>query len=334
MKIEFASFFLVLIFLMSCTKDKRDAGKGNIAAKIGNREIFTSDIDPLIQPELYESLYNAYYARKLMLEEIIAKHLLNEEAKKLNISLDSLMNRIKMVGGTPPNKDLYIKTNLLMDGIPDPQHLGRVVPLESEPGKKLLKDAFESDLVVKYVDSLKLTKNIEVFLQPPLSPTLNVPNVTYHQLSKPNGGKPVVWIFSDFGCTHCREFYPTLKRLVQKYGKDVEFRYSSMTQEVSDPVLFAEYAGENAKFWEATQLIFTSKFDVDKISRQLGLSSLNFTSFKSDSLKTKRIKQDYSDLMKLEKFQATPTILINDRIYYGDISFSALDQYFRESLLK
>ncbi len=333
MKIGLTSLLLVLFFL-GCTSDKLGDRKSNVAAIIGDREILTSDIDPLIQPELYESLYNAYYARKYMLEELIAKQLLREEAKKLNITLDSLVSKIKIFHATPENRNLYIENNLLADGIPDSDHPGRIVPLESEDGKKLLKDAFETYLVASYVDSLKLAKNIEVFLQPPLSPTLTIPNVTYHKLNRVAKEKPIVWIFSDFGCSHCREFYPTLNKLLQKYNSDIEFRYSSMTQEISDPILYAEYAGENAKFWEAAQLIFTAQFDVEKISRKLGLSSLNFTSYKGDLSKVKRLKGDYELLMKLGKFQATPTIVINDRIYYGDISFSALDRYFLENVLK
>lgn len=85
---------------------------------------------------------------------------------------------------------------------------------------------------------------------------VNLPAVTKddHTAGKA-GAKVVVHEFSDIQCPFCRQFHPSIKRLIQEYGDRVQVVYKhfpldSIHPQARPAALAAECAAEQEKFWE------------------------------------------------------------------------------------
>ncbi|WP_353723179.1 thioredoxin domain-containing protein [Dyadobacter sp. 676] len=91
----------------------------------------------------------------------------------------------------------------------------------------------------------------------------------------------------------------------------------------------AECTGEQGKFWETYRELFKSNgsetADVGAIAKNVGL----------DIEKCNRCISSFDDSKMLENFRrlndlklnGTPTILINNRIYFGELTLDALSQH-------
>lgn len=315
---------LLTVALSECNSIVDRKFDNGIAATAGDRNILLKDVDSKIQSKIYESLFHTYYARKLVIDDLIGKELLREHSTQLGIDKDSLISIIVHDHDTPSNLRKYIVDNHLLDGVPDPDKLGKVISLESEDGKKTIKEFFHRQIINNYVDSLRKVKGVDIFITPPKSPAIDLSSISYNLIC-PGRDKGVIWIFSDISCTHCREFFPTLSRLVQKYGRDIEFRYTPVTADLTEFTLLAEYTNGELSFWPILQDIYLGNMSKDSLFKFHKIDNDDFR-IKIPSL-VKRITENNRNIKKLNLLTSTPTIVINNRIYYGDISFYNLDKY-------
>lgn len=308
----------------------------NTIAKIGSEVIEKAEIDALIQPEMYESLFNTYYARNAMLEEAIAQKLLLREAKKLGVGVDSLRSMISSKKMDSTSRAQFVEENFLGNGLVDPDRIGRKVPLESERGQQLLEQAMKRSILQTYIERLRGESNVQVFLEPPLPPPIDLSEIKYHSLSG-KGKKNTIWLFADYSCSHCIEFYPVFDHLVRLYGEQIEFRYTTLTDDVSEMALLGEFAGDRTMMKQVNSLIFSGigrgSINPGEILESAGLSMHAFRKYENNPASIKGIKENNLKLKRLGKFQATPTVIINNRVYYGDLSFNELNEFIKKYCL-
>lgn len=328
---QLSRLLLLVVTLLSCKNG--DDESPSLAASIEGEHIGMHEIDALVQPEMYESLFNTYYARRKVLDEIIAGTLLNKRAGSLGITRDSLEAQILNDASKEGGIEKFIKDNFLSDGLVDPERFGAKVALNSERGKRIFDQMFRSNALEKYVSKLKNQSKVEVYIFPPLSPAVDLSLVDYNSLNSP-AKKVTIWLFSDYGCTHCKDFYPTYEALMRRFGDEYEFKYTTMTSDINDAIMFGEFAAMHGKMGLINSRIFSqvgeSQLDFKVLAHEVGLNYNNFRSFASDSAQIKKVKDNYTKLGKLGKFEATPTLVINNRIYYGDMSLAAITTYIRE----
>jgi protein-disulfide isomerase len=133
---------------------------------------------------------------------------------------------------------------------------------------------------------------------------------------------PVTLImFSDYQCTYCRKWYgETFKALMAAYPGKLRFVYkdfplSSIHPEASPAALAARCAGEQGKYWDYQDLLFTSSTGLSAVAYRQYASDLSLDSARfDDCLSTKRYEQaieaDYQTAATLG-IQSTPTFFIN-----------------------
>ncbi|WP_149244498.1 thioredoxin domain-containing protein [Dyadobacter sp. 32] len=325
---------LLWVFAVTCFSCSiKNGSEQEVLATFDGDPIVFHDVDALIQPELYESLFNTYYARKLMAEDLIKEKLLLNEANKQKISKDSLVQQI--IVGSSISLSQYVIQNNLDQGIPDSAFPGRLIPTDDAEGKKKLSKLYREFCVERFVTLEKGKHKIQVFLKPPLTPKIDLSEIQFHKLNSVNSNN-VIWVFSDFNCARCKAFFSTLVSLKSRFGNSIEFRYTSLTDFPTESTQLAEFAGVNGKFWEACSAIFRNgdlrNSDVPRILETLQLDSENFMCYVANQQNGEIHKKNYEKLLALNRFQVTPTIVINDRIYYGDLSFSRLSEYIKNSI--
>lgn len=109
------------------------------------------------------------------------------------------------------------------------------------------------------------------------------------------GAKVVVTEFSDIQCPFCRQFHPSIKRLIQDYGDKVQVVYKHFPLDSIHPMarpaaLASECAAEQGKFWEF----------LDKSFEQQSLLGADFFTSTAKSLGLN--EKQFKDCVDTQKF--------------------------------
>jgi formate-nitrite transporter family protein len=133
--------------------------------------------------------------------------------------------------------------------------------------------------------------------------------------------------FGDYQCPPCGQLHPTLKKLKQEYGANLNFIFRNLPlTKIHQNALAAAQAAEAARiqnrFWEMHDLLYENqslwKDDINprsifiKFAADLGLNTAQFTRDLDDKQIQMRIAAD-EDAAAKQGIEGTPTILINGR---------------------
>jgi protein-disulfide isomerase len=133
--------------------------------------------------------------------------------------------------------------------------------------------------------------------------------------------------FGDYQCPPCGQLHPTLKRLKQEYGANLNFIFRNLPlTKIHQNSLAAAQAAEAARiqnrFWEMHDLLYENqglwKDDVNprsifiQFAKDLGLNTGQFTRDLDGKQIQMRLEAD-ADAAAKQGIDGTPTILINGR---------------------
>lgn len=143
--------------------------------------------------------------------------------------------------------------------------------------------------------------------------------------SESNTGKVKIVEFSEFQCPYCAKAAPTVKRIKEEYGDDVEIvfkhfplnfhRYAQKAAEAS------ECARDQGEFSEYHDILFENQRALDisslkKYAKDLGLDSERFNSCLDSGEKTSLVQNDLKEGQS-RGVSETPTFFINDQMVVG-----------------
>ena len=133
--------------------------------------------------------------------------------------------------------------------------------------------------------------------------------------------------FGDYQCPPCGQMHPTLKKLKQEYGANLNFIFRNLPlTKVHPNALAAAQAAEAARiqnrFWEMHDLLYENqnlwKDDINprsifvQFAKDLGLNTWEFNRDMDGKQIQMRIEAD-QDAAAKQGIEGTPTILINGR---------------------
>lgn len=124
-----------------------------------------------------------------------------------------------------------------------------------------------------------------------------------------SGAKVIVFEYADYQCPGCGAAYPTIKSIQETYKDKVTFVFRNFPLTSIHPnalaaASVAEAAGQQGKFWEMHDLLFTQRsawvnLTADQrgsvflsYAQQLGLDTAKFTSDQSSKLVSEKINLD------------------------------------------
>jgi len=140
---------------------------------------------------------------------------------------------------------------------------------------------------------------------------------------------PVVVVeYGDFECPTCKQAAPGLRLLLERFASGVRVAFRHFPLEQAHPHALAaaeaaESAGEQGKFWEMHDLLFTHQDHLDarhlnSYAEQLGLDMARFTAEMDDHVYMQRIRE-HQDSGRRSRVRGTPGFFVNGRIQ--DVSF-------------
>jgi len=322
-------FFLLIIFcIISC--NKRSSQNTIIVAQINSEKLSLETIDKEQEQKMYDLLYQVYLIRKTTTEKKISEIIIKNEAEKLGLSPDSFVN-LKVFNFS--QTELYSfakKNNLTQSGIQIYNNTLQNIPINSYEGKYHLNEIYKEFKLKYFVDSLKKKYTIQMFLQPPPSPTTKLNGISAHLRGNLNS-KISFWEFSDPECTECKRTSSLYLKIYHKYKNYVKFAYSYYSGDVSLSAIALESASRQNKFWEFHDSIFNSK-DIYQLANNNHLDLKEFNQDLKDSTIYNEIQKN---ILKINKkgFFGTPTIVINGKIVNDPFSENELMKIL-DSLLK
>ena len=173
---------------------------------------------------------------------------------------------------------------------------------------------------------LRSGQNSDSFTAAPI-PQTNLQTGAEQQRTRPVGDAVTLEEFGDYQCPPCGALHPTLKKLKQEYGSNLNFVFRNLPlTSIHKNALVAAQAAEAARvqnrFWEMHDLLYENqdlwKDDINprtiflKFAADLGLDTARFARDMEDKQVKLRIEADQAAAAEIG-INGTPTVLIDGR---------------------
>jgi len=322
--------FIALVSFFSCQKQV----ERKIIAKIEGEEITMEEVDNLIKNSLFEYLFAIYDVRRIALNELIYNKLIAKEGKARHMDVDSITSLKIAEMKRKVTKEQYIADNALKGGVVDEKNPFKLIPLETPEGQRILEESYVKFLKFNFNKELRAKYKVSISLTPPETPKLDFRGVASNKRGNLQSQNSVT-IVSDFDCPVSQRKEPILKKIFKRYGDKVRFEYVHLSSSLNKSILFSECAARQSKFWEAHELLFqkeeNSSSKIEDLISDLNLDKTVCEACMHDGQVATEINASMKRLRALG-ITVTPTIIINNRIYYGEISEEGLGQFIEKSL--
>lgn len=289
-----------------------------IATINGKRTITRQEIDALVGAQLFNLEERIYNLRKSVLENLITRVLLEEEAQSKGITVEELQKQLL------PAK-VEIKDTQIQESYDS--NIGGLGNMSEDEAKQRIRLDLEAhERIEQYRSALaeiRKKARIVISLPDPIAPTINVSN------EGPSKGGPVnsavtIIEFSDFQCPYCKQAADTLRQVLQAYGDDVRLVFKHLPLPIHPDAFNAAQASVCAaaqgKFWEYHDRLFSSGSlsgdALTAIASELGFNMKDFTACRASESSRAIVSKDVRDA-RVADVQGTPTLIINGRVMKG-----------------
>ncbi len=322
-------YCLVCFLLLACTK--KPSPSETIAALEG-RKITFKEVDEAVKHQLYERLYDIYKVRKIALDKIIERELLQAEGSVRGIPLDSVIYAEIDSKVIESNLTEFVRDHNLENGISPPDNPFRLIDINTDEGRQLLVECYKEYLRDRLIDSLMVVHDVKINLSIPKPPAVKL-DLTRLPLNSPNNPSCQVDYVADIECVYCRKYFPTIKKLIKEYGETIQFNFVPNNPDTPFSSLLGVYMGMSNKFEEFFDVVIE-----EQVNDSLGyINSLAFIDttptdalefIKDNNIRDRLYKN--SVLLKENNITSTPTLIVNGRVYYGLFEYLDVKQFIDE----
>ncbi len=319
------------------------APSGDVVATVNGEKITLAELDKSVRPQLIDLERQRgeqeFRIRQQGLDSIIAKKLVDAEAKRRGVNEDQLI-KTEVSDKTPPpgpgdEKRFYDENKDRIPGL-----AGK--PFDSVKGDigQFLHAQLLNQSLQSYVGQLRKNAKVDVNLPPPALPRVQV---AAEGPSKGPAGAPVTIVeFSDFQCPYCSKVKPVVDQVVSTYGDKVRLVFRDFPLQIHDKAEKAAEAGqcaqEQGKFWEMYDWMFGHQNqlgpdDLKKAARDLKLDGAKF----DQCLDSGRMSAAVQANMKAGDeagVSSTPTFFVNGQMIAGAASFDTFKRLIDQELAK
>lgn len=157
----------------------------------------------------------------------------------------------------------------------------------------------------------------------------------------PKDAKVTIVEFSDIQCPYCSRHHENLVQLAKNYPKNIRWVYKHFPLDSLHPYArkaaeASECAGEQGKFWEYLDYLFTNQSSLNNeflptAAEKVGLDKNKFnTCLKDEKYKTK-VEADYNQGLQAG-VKGTPGNIINGQVTPGALPYSQLENIVKSKL--
>lgn len=305
------------------------ASSDAVAVEINGAKISLADMEQKRPAAMFQARSNYYEAARRTLEEFVDQYLLEQQAKKENLTVPQLLE--KHVNSTIAKDPSEETLRVYFEGADTTESYEAV--------KAKIIDALRERRIGKakaaYMDSLRSHATVMYRLAPPRAPlsTQSTPP------RGPQNARVTLTEYADYECPYCQQMQPALNKLEAEFKDRLAFVYKDyplpMHANAQKAAEASRCADAQGKYWEYHDLLSTSKqLDIPSLktgARKLNLDGAAFDKCLDSGEKADGVKAHAAEAQALG-IQGTPTFFINGRYISGSLSYERLRDFILEEL--
>jgi protein-disulfide isomerase len=300
-----------------------------VLVEIDGNKVTLADYEQKHPAGLFQARNNFYQAELKVVEQFIDEYLLEQQAKKENITVAELLQRHvnSAAGKDPPEESLKI----YYEGVDTTE------PYEKVRGQIIdhIRESRVAKAQVAYIRSLRSQAHVALHIGPPRA-QVDVKDTPIRGLPD----APVMVIeYADYECPYCQQAEPALSKMQADYKGKVAFAYKDVplpthtrAQKASEA---AHCAGAQGKYWEYHDLLLASKqlevSDLKQHALELKLDATAFNKCLDSGEQSQIVKSQLAQGVALG-LQGTPSFFINGRFFSGGLNYDQLRAVVEEEI--
>ena len=312
-----------------------------VVAKVGDKEIKMSDLDPAAADAESQALrrYCSELARvrQAATDAAVENALLEDAAKAQGVDVEAFVRgRLEKAVPEPTDEDVeayYAKFK--KDDAPPLEAIRPqvVAAIRREGSEKVYREL---------VAEVRAKAQIEITLPDMRPPAQDVDVPEHAPTFGPEAAKVQVVEFSDFECPYCAKAADIVNNVKAKYGDRVKFAYRhfplSFHPNAKPAAEYAQCANEQGKFWEMHDAIFENQRELageglKQRASQAGLDMGELQACLASGRATTAVDQDM-EKGRVVGVEGTPTFYVNGRTLDGGLSEQALSDAIEAELAR
>jgi protein-disulfide isomerase len=327
------SSFALVSTAWAVEKPAAAPSRPSIVASVGGVTIDASELEAAGGARLFTIYTQEYQLRKQLLDDIIAKRLLEKEAKSRGISVDEL-SRVEVEGKAAPVTEAEAKAYY-------DQNKGRFGQTVEADALKRIETGLRGQRInarrAEFVASLRKAAGVKVMLEPPRAKIDPVGGPT----KGPESAPITIIEYADYQCPYCTRANASLKQVEEKYAGKVRivFRDFPLTQIHPNAAKAAEAgacANDQGKFWPMHDKLFANQTklgvpDLKQHATDLGLDAEAFGACLDSGKHAADIEKSLEEGQRLG-LSGTPSFFINGRLLVGAQPYEGFAQVIDEEL--
>src|SRR5262249_38761279 len=293
-------------------------------AEVDGEAISSQELTTATSALLARLEQTAFRLKQQKLEELIEDRLLAHEARRRNVSLESLIKTeitSKAAPVTPKEIDALYEVYEKKLQKPKSEVEGQLRSLLQEQKVKARRREF--------AETLQAKAKVSVYLDPPTPVRVNV---SAEGPVRGASSAPVTIVeFEDFQCPFCKSSQPTLDQMLLRYKDKVRLVHRDFPIQSLHPASWKAHeagrcAEEQGKFWEYRELLYknlpaTSLEQLTTYASQIGLVPSDFKNCVESGKFKATVQKDEDEANRLG-VQGTPAFFINGQFLSGRLSES------------
>ncbi len=302
----------------------------DVVSEINGQKITRADLEKAQGNKLLQARYQYYQAELKALDEYIENKLLEDEARKRNMSVDELLDKEVVSKVQNPTDeqlqffydDLNVKDTFanLRDKIFDHVRQRRIAKLRAA-----------------FIESIRTKSEVLITLAPP---SADFPLEGAPRLGPENAPVRLVE-FADYQCPYCAKVNPHIAKLRQEFGdkvsvyfKDLPLQMHANARKAAEA---ARCAGDQSKYWEYhDQLFKTTQLEpqnLKQIARDMKLDGDKFDKCLDEGAQAAAVQKDLSDAQQLG-LSGTPAFFLNGQYFSGAVDYNTIRDMVNQQLTK
>lgn len=292
-----------------------------VVAVVNGKRITEQELDDSLVAQLFPLEQQIHALRKVALDNLVVREILEGEAKRQSISVEELSRKLTAgkIAVVPGEVDHLYDENRSAFGAMSPEEAKQRLRLDLE-NQARMRNYRET------LGKLKQSATVEFFLEEPRLPLI----VTEDQATAigAKDAKITVVEFADFQCPYCKDSQKTIKQVLKSFGSDVRLVFKHLPLDIHSEALEAARAafcaGKQGYFWKYHDALFAteslSPADLVKLASEVGLSAPKFQACLTSEASRIAVMQDKEEAARFG-INSTPTFIVNGKLVRGAIGF-------------
>jgi protein-disulfide isomerase len=299
-----------------------------VVAIVNGKKITMADVEQKKAANLLQARDQYYHAQRKAVEMFMDDYLLEEQAKKENLTVEQLLDRHVNSTVKEPTED---QIEVFYEGTQSDQ------PFSAMRQKIVdtIHDLRVSKARTEYLSSLRSQASLQVLLAPPTAEVARDDAPT----RGPGNATVSVIEFADYECPYCKKIHPDLKKLQEEFPDKVSLAFKDFPlpahKHAEKAAEAARCAGRQGKYWEYHDALFeNSGLEVAQLkatARTLKLDGTSFDNCLDSSAEAPEVKKDQAQGQKLG-LAGTPSFFINGHFVSGAASYATLREMVEQQL--